>query len=126
MVAKIYENKGGTGFMGHLSGKDVYRRVGEKLDGLEYRAPMNQYLYEALKEIFTTQEAEIFCKMPYGMSTRKSLSRILKIEEAELEKVLYQMSTKGLILDLYVNGEHQYMRNPVAGHPDPGSKAQHP
>ena len=99
--------------MGHLVGKDLYHQVGEKLDGLEFRAPMNDHLYGILKEIFTPVEAEFFCKMPYSMSTKKRLARIIKMEEGKLEKTLHDMSSKGLIMDLYVNGENQYMPSPM-------------
>jgi Pyruvate/2-oxoacid:ferredoxin oxidoreductase delta subunit len=99
--------------MGHSAVKDVYYQVGEKLNELEMRAPMNLYLYEILKEIFTSREAEIFCMMPYSLSTAERISQITKIEEVELKKILNDMSSKGLVLDLFVNGENQYSPSPM-------------
>jgi len=99
--------------MGHSAVKDVYHQVGEKLNELEVRAPMDQYLYEILKEIFTSREAEIFCKMPFTLSTAKRISQITKIEEEELKIILNEMSSKGLVLDLFVNGEIQYSPSPM-------------
>lgn len=99
--------------MGHLTGKDLYHSVGKKLDGLEFRAPMNEHLYKILQEVFTPLEAEVFCQMPYTMSDKKRLVRIVKMEESELEKLLTSMSSKGLIMDMYVNGANQYMPSPL-------------
>ena len=99
--------------MGHVVSKDLYHQVGKKLDGLEYRSPMNEHLYGILKEIFTPTEAEVFCRMPYSMSTKSRISRIMKMDEGELETILSKMSSKGLVIDLYVNGENQYMPSPM-------------
>jgi len=99
--------------MGHSAVKDVYHQVGDKLNELEVRAPMDLYLYEILKEIFTSREAEIFCKMPFSLSTAKRISKITKIEEEELKRILNDMSSKGLVLDLFANGENQYSPSPM-------------
>lgn len=99
--------------MGHSTVKDVYQQAGEKLNELEMRAPMDQYLYEILKEIFTSQEAEIFCQMPFSLSTAKRISQITKIEEEELKKILNEMSSKGLVMDLFINGNDQYVPSPI-------------
>ncbi|TFG06504.1 4Fe-4S dicluster domain-containing protein [Candidatus Thorarchaeota archaeon] len=99
--------------MGHSAVKDVYHQVGEKLNELEVRAPMNLYLYEILKEIFNSREAEIFCKMPFSLSTVERISQISKIEIEELKNILNDMSSKGLVLDLFVNGENQYSPSPM-------------
>lgn len=99
--------------MGHVAMKDLYGRVGEKLDGLEARAPMNEDLYEILKEIFTESEAEIFCSMPYGLSPRQRIAQITGLDEKILEKHLREMSSKGLILDMFVNDESHYSPSPM-------------
>ncbi|MDW7730469.1 MAG: 4Fe-4S ferredoxin, partial [Bacillota bacterium] len=99
--------------MGHLAVKDVYHQVGDKLNELEMRAPMDLYLYDILKEIFTSREAEIFCKMPFSLSTAERISQITKIEKKELEKILKEMSSKGLVMDLFANGENQYSPSPM-------------
>ncbi len=44
--------------MGHLVGKDVYRKLGRKIDGLTVRAPWNETLYKILKELYTEEEAD--------------------------------------------------------------------
>ena len=99
--------------MGHVAMKDLYGRVGEKLDGLEARAPMSLELYEILKEIFTDSEAEIFCSMPYGLSPKRRIAKVTGLDEQRLEKHLREMSSKGLVLDMFVNGESHYAPSPM-------------
>ena len=50
--------------MGHMVGKDLYRKLGKKIDGLIMRAPWNDTLYQILKELYTEEEAEVIIKMP--------------------------------------------------------------
>ncbi len=50
--------------MGHLVGKDVFRRLGRKLDGLEIRAPWNEKLHAVLRELYSTEEAELVDTRP--------------------------------------------------------------
>ena len=54
--------------MGHLVGKDIFRELGRKIDGLETRAPWNDKLHAILKELYTAEEADVVVKMPYGLS----------------------------------------------------------
>mgnify|MGYP003588902300 CR=1 FL=1 len=44
--------------MGHGVAKDLYTRLGEKIDHLSMRVPNNEAFYAILKEIFTDEEAE--------------------------------------------------------------------
>jgi hypothetical protein len=45
--------------MGHLVGKDVYRQLGRKIDGVGMRAPWNDAFYAILKELYTEEDAEL-------------------------------------------------------------------
>jgi len=57
--------------MGHVAGKDLYRRLGKKIDQLSTRAPWNASLHAILKELYTSEEADVIVRMPYGFSTLK-------------------------------------------------------
>ena len=50
--------------MGHGVAKDLYTRLGEKMDHLSMRVPNNAAFYAILKEIFTQEEAELVVTMP--------------------------------------------------------------
>jgi len=45
--------------MGHLVGKDIFRQLGKKIDGLETRTPWNEKLHALLKELYSVEEADV-------------------------------------------------------------------
>ncbi|MEA3470086.1 MAG: hypothetical protein U9R24_00010 [Thermodesulfobacteriota bacterium] len=42
--------------MGHLSGKELYQDLGEKIDGMMMRAPQNERFYAILRELYPAEE----------------------------------------------------------------------
>ena len=87
--------------MRHRVGKDVlYRKLGKKIDGLIERAPWNETLYEILKELYTTEEADLIIKMPYRLSGFDRIQRISRIEKLKLQKLIEGMCAKGLVLNV--------------------------
>jgi len=99
--------------MGHLVGKDVYRNLGKKIDSLNVRVPWNETFHAILKELYTTEEADIVARMPSGLSTAADLSRFLKIEPVRLQNILETLCGKGLVVDLFVNGNYYYIPSPL-------------
>ena len=99
--------------MGHLVGKDVFRKLGSKIDGLEMRAPWNDKLYAVLKELYTADEADVVVKMPYGLANFKEVQRATGYREAELHKVLDSLTAKGLVMDIWANNDYQYCISPM-------------
>lgn len=99
--------------MGHLVGKDVYRELGKKVDGLTIRTPWNETLHAILKELYTPEEAEVVVAMPYGMSTLDRIKKVTRIEEGLLLPLLEKMCDKGLLIDILVDGEMHYAPSPM-------------
>jgi Pyruvate/2-oxoacid:ferredoxin oxidoreductase delta subunit len=99
--------------VGHVVGKDLYRRLGRKIDGLVVRAPWNETLYEILKELYTADEAEVVIKMPYGLAKFEQIARATGFENTRLRRILDALSAKGLVMDLYINGAFHYMLSPL-------------
>lgn len=99
--------------MGHTVGKDVYRKLGKKIDGLETRAPWNDTLYAILKELYTHDEAELIVKMPYGLANFAQIKKATGHENAGLQKLLDNLCDKGLIMDIYMNNEYYYIISPL-------------
>jgi Pyruvate/2-oxoacid:ferredoxin oxidoreductase delta subunit len=99
--------------MGHLAGKDIYRELGHKIDNLETRAPRNDRLYAILKELYSAEEAEVAVKMPYGLSSLAQIQKATRIESAHLQKILEGLSARGLVMDLWINGEYRYLLSPM-------------
>ncbi len=99
--------------MGHITGKDVYTSLGEKIDGLTVRAPWNDTLRAILEELYTADEADIITRMPYVLSTFDRIKKISGYESGKLKAILARLSDKGLVVDLFVNGEYHYMPSPM-------------
>ncbi|HJV65663.1 MAG TPA: 4Fe-4S dicluster domain-containing protein [Geomonas sp.] len=99
--------------MGHLVGKDVYRKLGKKVDGLTMRAPWNETLHAILKELYSPEEAELVVAMPYGMSTLDRLQRVTGMAESRLLTLLEGMCDKGLVIDLLADGRMHYSPSPI-------------
>ncbi len=100
--------------MGHNIGNNIYPRLAKKIDGLTLRAPANPAFLELLKTLYTTEEAEIVCSMPYTLSTLSRISKITRIPEKRLKPILEGLCGKGLVIDIYGNGEKHYMPSPIA------------
>jgi len=47
--------------MGHLVGKDIYRKLGKKIDNRTLRAPWNDTLFAIVKEIAGAADDGNFC-----------------------------------------------------------------
>jgi len=98
--------------MGHMVGKDVYRKLGRKVDGLSARAPWNDALYSILKELYTPEEAELVVRMPYGLADIDQIERVTKMERTRLQRHLDDLAEKGLLLDIWVKGQYHYTISP--------------
>jgi Pyruvate/2-oxoacid:ferredoxin oxidoreductase delta subunit len=99
--------------MGHLVGKDVYRELAGKIDGLTMRAPFNETFYEILKALYSAEEAEVIVRMPYGMVRLDKIARAVGRDEAELQKVLEGLAHKGLVIDVCIRDRYFYMISPM-------------
>lgn len=99
--------------MGHLVGKDLYRKLGKKIDNLTMRAPWSETFYKILKELYTEEEAELAVKMPYGMASLDKISEITGHDRGKLKAMLEKMAKKGLILDVSLNGSYKYTLSPI-------------
>lgn len=99
--------------MGHLVGKDVFRQLGKKIDGLEMRAPWNEKLHAVLKELYSVEEADVVIKMPYGLSSFQEVEKITGYETSALRRILDGLTAKGLVIDLWVHEAYHYMPSPI-------------
>jgi Fe-S-cluster-containing hydrogenase component 2 len=99
--------------MGHVVGKDAYRKLGKKIDSLTCRAPWNKALYAILSELYTAEEAEIALKMPYGIFNLAQLQQTVGYDGAKLQKLLDGMCSKGLVIDFWAGNEYRYLLSPL-------------
>ncbi|MBW2520344.1 MAG: 4Fe-4S dicluster domain-containing protein [Deltaproteobacteria bacterium] len=99
--------------MGHLVGKNIYRELGIKIDGMETRVPWNEKLHALLKELYTDEEADLIVKMPYNLSDFDQLLKVTGYHHSALRKHLEGLAEKGLIMDLWVHDRYHYMPSPM-------------
>ncbi|RLD61871.1 MAG: 4Fe-4S ferredoxin, partial [Bacteroidetes bacterium] len=100
--------------MGHLVGKDIYQKLGKKIDGSTIRTPMNKQLYAILKELYSHEEAELIVKMPYSLSSFNRIQRETGIEKTKLEGLLKSLCVKGLVMDIKPKNKFLYIISPLA------------
>ena len=98
--------------MGHLAAKDIYRKLGKKIDGMTMRAPWNDHLYAILRELYTEDEAELVIRMPYGLSPIEKIEQVTDLKGATLKKLLDSLSLKGLVMDVHDGKEYRYTVSP--------------
>lgn len=99
--------------MGHMVGKEAYRKLGKKIDNLPMRAPWNETFYEVLKEIYSEEEADVVVKMPYGLSDLDRVGQVTKYETPKLKGILESLCSKGLVMDIWINEAYHYMPSPI-------------
>ncbi len=99
--------------MGHLVGKDIYRKLGKKIDNLTMRVPWTDSFYEILKELYTTEEAELIIKMPYGLSAIEQIESVTGYEGSKLKKILDSLCAKGLVIDIWTGKDYRYIISPL-------------
>jgi len=99
--------------MGHLVGKDIYRKLGKKVDGLSVRAPNNKALYAILKELYTSEEAELIVKMPYNPASITTIQKITGFDLVKLQNMLNNLAGKGLIIDFNIGSRMLYIIAPM-------------
>ncbi len=99
--------------MGHMAGKDLYKKLGNKIDNLTIKAPWNDAFFNILKSLYSEKEAEVIIKMPYSMSSLDRIHKTTKINRAVLEQILDQLCEKGLVIDLDIDGVRHFMPSPM-------------
>jgi ferredoxin len=99
--------------MGHLVGKDIYRRLGQKIDGLTMRAPWSDALRAILQELYSEEDAQLIVAMPWGLSRIERLEQATGLPKAQLERQLESLCPRGLVLDVCVDGHYYYAPSPM-------------
>ncbi len=99
--------------MGHIVAKNVYKNLGDKIDSLSTRVALNKTFYEILKELYTEEEADFICKMPYSFSSFNKITRVAKLDEKTVARLLESLCAKGLVMDIMTKDKYYYMISPM-------------
>ena len=98
--------------MGHITLKQ-YEKLRNRLDKSPVGAPHHRALYDILAHVFTSEEADMACKMPMGFASTRRLARIAGMPEDKAQSLLEGMAGRGLVFDLEREGKFVWYLNPL-------------
>ena len=96
-----------------MVGKDIYKSLGKKIDNLTVRVTHNETFYKIIKELYSTEEADVIVKMPYGLSPIDQIEKITGYENSKLLRILDGLCSKGLVIDLWIQDKFHYIPSPM-------------
>jgi len=99
--------------MGHIVGKDIYRKLGRRLDQAPVRTPWTPVFRALVEELYSRPEAELVSRLPYRPASLARISRMLGEPEAALRPMIEGLCSKGLVLDIWDGGQYLYMVSPI-------------
>ena len=102
--------------MGHLTTKDAYKSLEERINWFTQGAPASETLYKILQVLYTEEEAKWVALLPVRPFTIKRAARVWGTTEAKAEKVLSIDCEKALLVDSEYHGIRKFvMPPPMAG-----------
>lgn len=102
--------------MGHLTTKDAYKNLEQRINWFTQGAPASETLYKILQVLYTEKEAKWVALLPVRPFTLKKTARIWGTTEAKAEKLLDHLCSKALLVDSEYHGQRQFvMPPPMAG-----------
>lgn len=102
--------------MGHITSKDAYKSLEERINWFTQGAPPTESLYKILQVLYTETEAKLVALLPVRPFTAKKAAKIWNISEGKTEAFLEQLCQKALLVDSFYDGVRQFvMPPPMAG-----------
>ena len=102
--------------MGHITSKDAYKNLEERINWFTQGAPPSDSLYKILQVLYTEKEAKWVSLLPIRPFTAKKAAKIWNTSESKAEAFLEHLCEKALLVDSFYNGTRQFvMPPPMAG-----------
>jgi ferredoxin len=102
--------------MAHLSARDGYRRLADRLNRFPQGAPPSELLYRILEILFSPREAELVAQLPIKPFRPGTAAKAWGLPLAEAAHVLDLLASRAILLDLELDGEPLYvLPPPMAG-----------
>lgn len=102
--------------MGHLTTRDAYKNLEDRINWFTQGAPPSDTLYKILQVLYTEKEAKWAALLPVRPFSLKKAAKIWGTTEAKAEKLLDHLCEKALLVDSEYHGQRQFvMPPPMAG-----------
>jgi len=102
--------------MSHQSLKSGYSELVERLNRFPQGAPASDTLYKILNTLFSEREAQLVAMLPIRPFQVKQASQIWKMSLAETQKVLDDLASRAILVDIEWDGKITYtLPPPMAG-----------
>ncbi|MFZ5877891.1 MAG: 4Fe-4S dicluster domain-containing protein [Chloroflexota bacterium] len=102
--------------MSHTTLKSGYTELVERLNRFPQGAPPSDSLYKILQILFSEREAGLVALLPVKPFTAEQASRTWKMNLTETRKVLDELSSRAILLDIEQRGQLTYvLPPPMAG-----------
>ncbi len=102
--------------MGHLTTRDAYRNLSDRINWFTQGAPKSETLYKILQVLYTEKEAKWVALLPVRPFTIKRAAKVWNTTEYKAEKLLDHLCDKALLVDSWHNGQREFvMPPPMAG-----------
>jgi ferredoxin len=102
--------------MAHHASRSVYDRLTDRLNRFPQGAPPSQSLFGILKILFSEREAALVSALPIRPFHAAKAAAIWKTSEPEARKVLEELASRALLLDIERDGDLEYvLPPPMAG-----------
>ena len=98
--------------MGHLTTKDAYKNLEDRINWFTQGAPASESLTRILHLLFTEKEAKWVSRLPIRPFNLKKAASLWGTTEARAEKLLDHLCEKGLIVDSFYKGTRQFVLPP--------------
>ena len=102
--------------MAHHTIKSGYSRLADRLNRYPQGAPPSDVLFKILSMLFSEKEAELVALLPIKPFTAKKASVIWKMDLNSARKVLEELASRAILVDIDLDGESSYvLPPPMAG-----------
>ena len=102
--------------MSHTTLKSGYTELVERLNRFPQGAPPSDTLYKILQILFSEKEAQLVALLPIKPFGVKEACRAWKVSPAEARKVLDELASRAILVDVERDGEMVYtLPPPMAG-----------
>ncbi len=102
--------------MAHRTLKSSYVQLSDRLNRFPQGAPPSELLFQILEMLFSAREAELVALLPIKPFTAEQASQIWKMDLTSARKVLDELASRAILVDVPRNGKTQYvLPPPMAG-----------